>query len=275
MSHTFDRFRARTVAIEAALRAGARLRAFLDRDKGVQHKGEVDLVTQADIESQACVLETLLSVYPDHAILAEESVERALQERQSPWRWIIDPLDGTTNFVHGLPHFCVSIALEEAGNLVLGVVYDPIRDELFEALEGKGARVNGRPLRVSPCTGLDQALVVTGFPYDRRQNAQRYVPYVEAFLRVTQGVRRLGAAALDFAWVAAGRLDAYWEFKIKPWDAAAGVVLVREAGGVVTGHDDQLMSLDSRLFIASNPQLMPAMRQIIRAVEQQTGDVIS
>lgn len=270
-----DHLQARDVAVQAALRAGAQLRAYLHRDKQVQWKGEVDLVTQADLESQALVLNTLLAAYPEHAILAEESVEKSLQDRKSPWRWIIDPLDGTTNFVHSMPHFCVSIALEEAGELVVGVVYDPMRDELFEAVRGHGARVNGRPLQVGGCTTLDRALVVTGFPYDRRVNAHRYVPYVEAFLRVTQGVRRLGAAALDFAWVAAGRLDAYWEFKLKPWDAAAGVVLVREAGGQVTGHDDQSMSLDSRLFIASNPHLMPAMRQIIHAVERQTGDVIS
>jgi myo-inositol-1(or 4)-monophosphatase len=217
-------------AIEAARTAGAIQRERFGTTLAVRQKGAVDLVTDVDLACEEAICTTLSRRVPGTAILAEETgMSGAGSER-----WIVDPLDGTTNFAHGYPFFCVSIAWEEAGRIRLGVVYDPLREELFSVEVGLGSRLNGAPVRVSGTDRLERSLLATGFPYDRQTNPRNNL---EAFARLTlatQGVRRSGAAALDLAYVAAGRLDGFWEPGLKPWDVAAGSLLVEQAGGKVT-----------------------------------------
>ncbi|MFZ8845559.1 inositol monophosphatase family protein [Thermoflexus sp.] len=219
------------VAVEAAVEAGRVLRWHFRRGLEIIYKGEIDLVTEADLAAERVLISRIREAFPDHHLLSEESGE-ILQD--SPWLWVVDPLDGTTNFAHGFPVFSVSIALLHEGQRVLGVVYDVMRDELFAARRGEGAFLNGRPIRVSRTSRLEAALLVTGFPYDRQEspfdNTQEFV----ALLKRCHGVLRVGSAALDLAAVAAGRLDGYWEFRLSPWDLAAGALLVEEAGGRVT-----------------------------------------
>lgn len=260
-----DLDRARAVAIDAALRAGAQIRAHIHFDKQVRHKGEIDLVTQVDIESERIITSRIREVFPDHDILAEEQSDGPYGAG-SRARWIIDPLDGTTNFVHSIPHFAVSIALEVKGRLQLGVVYDPNRDELFEATRGRGAHLNGRPIRVTGVESLDKTVLGTGFPYDRHTYAHQYLPYLEAFMVRTQGIRRMGTASLDLAYVACGRLDGFWEFKLKPWDIAAGIVLVEEAGGRVSDRSGAPPALDGRNIVAAREDLLEAMLEVIRTL---------
>ena len=256
--------RAREVAIEAALLAGSHIRAAHHRAKRVTHKGAVDLVTQVDVEAEGIIVERIRGAFPDHDILAEEAARG--EPRVAPARWIVDPLDGTTNFVHGVPHVAVSIGLEVAGRLELGVVYDPHRDELFEALRGAGARLNGRTIRVAEPVPLREALLATGFPYDRGRFASIYLAYVEAFMVAAQGIRRMGAAALDLAWIAAGRYNGFWEFKLKPWDIAAGIVLVSEAGGRTSSRAGTEVRLDGGEIVAGHPevvaQMLPVMAEL-------------
>lgn len=237
------------VAVEAALEAGALARSFLRRGAAleVRHKGAVDLVTQADLACEAAILARLRGAFPSYGVLAEES---GAQE-QGDARWIVDPIDGTTNFSHGVPHYCVCVALEVEGQLQLGVIYDPARDELFSARRGGGAWCNGRRLRVSSPPSLGRALAVTGFPYDRQVAEDNNAAQVALMLRHAQGIRRFGAAGLDLAWVAAGRLDVYWELRLKPWDMAAGLVLVEEAGGRITAPDGGPVRLSVGDLLAS------------------------
>jgi len=218
------------VALEAA-RAAARLQ--LSRPDQVRHKGAIDLVTEVDLASEHAIREVLARHTPGIEVLGEEGGGAA----GCATRWVVDPLDGTTNFVHGLPHFGPSVALQIDGVVQVGVVIDVSRGEEFSAARGGGARCNGRPLQVSTVARLHEALVATGFAYDRRERAGFYLARVERVLEACQGVRRAGAAALDLAWVAAGRLDAYWEYQLGPWDVAAGALLVEEAGGGVAWMD--------------------------------------
>jgi len=212
--------------------------------------GPTDLVTQADREAEAAVKAFLLERYPDHAFLGEEGG----QEREAAYRWIVDPLDGTVNFAHRFPFFAVSIGLEVGGRLELGVVLDSTRDELFWAVRGRGAFLNGRPLRVSATEQLIGSLLATGFPYDVNQDRENLV-YFERALEHGLTVRRPGAAALDLCYVAAGRLDGFWEVKLKPWDVAAAVVIVEEAGGRVTGLAGEPYVLGNRYIVASNGRI--------------------
>lgn len=245
------------LAIRAARAAGAIQRAR--RPKGLRHKGAVDLVTEVDLASEEAIREILApSGVP---VLGEECGGEDV-----PTRWVVDPLDGTTNFVHGFPYFCVSIALEVDGRGAVAAIYDPSRDELFAAERGRGATCNGEPIRVSYCDGIGTALVGTGFPYDRQQLAHVYLAEVEAVMRRSQGIRRAGAAALDLANVAAGRLDAFWEHKLRPWDVAAGRLLVEEAGGTVTGHDGGDPGRDPVAPLATNGRLHAEMVAILAAV---------
>jgi myo-inositol-1(or 4)-monophosphatase len=221
----------RPFVIDLARRAGALLREGLERPRTIDLKSAFDLVTDMDRTSEALIVAALSERFPDHSIVAEEGggVERA-----GLFRWVIDPLDGTNNYAHGFPYFSVSIGLLEGETPILGVVYDPLRDELFAAERGQGSSCNSRPLRVSQVTSLASALVSTGFPYDfgtRDDNNAREFARVQARC---QGVRRAGSAALDLAYVAAGRLDAHWEIGLKPWDSAAGALLIAEAGGQLT-----------------------------------------
>lgn len=226
------------IAIRAARRAGEVIVRGMNRVHRleVRAKGQNDFVSEIDTQAEAAIIEIVRRSYPDHAILAEESGHSGGRsaEHESEFTWIIDPLDGTTNYLHGFPQFAVSIGIQRRGRMEHGVVYDPLRQELFTASRGEGAQLDGRRIRVSAHVGLERALIGTGFPY--RANLQWLDAYMEMFkavTRATAGIRRPGAAALDLAYVAAGRLDAFWEFGLSPWDTAAGALLITEAGGLI------------------------------------------
>ena len=212
------------VALAAAARAGDLLRARFGGRQEVSFKSEIDLVTAVDREAEALILETIGQAFPDHGIVAEES---AGTSGHGDYRWYVDPLDGTTNFAHGFPQFAVSIALEHAGEVILGVVHDPLRQETFMATNGAGARLNGNPIRVSEVATLGRSLVASGFPYDVRERIDFYEAFWREALQRTQGVRRVGSAALDLCYVASGRFDAFWEWNLRAWDVAAGCLVVR------------------------------------------------
>jgi myo-inositol-1(or 4)-monophosphatase len=259
------------VAHAAAARAGALLRArYRDRHE-VSFKSEVDLVTVVDREAEALIVATITAAFPDHGIVAEESPPRAGTDSHC---WYVDPIDGTTNFAHGFPHFAVSIALARDQELLLGLVHDPVRDETFTAVRGDGARLNGAPVMVSPVTTLSAALLATGFPYDRRQHAEFYLDFWLDAIRRVQGIRRGGSAALDLCWLACGRLDGFWEWKLKPWDTAAGRLVVEEAGGRVTDFSGAVHRLDGDETAASNGHLhaeLLAMLSTTRARQALPG----
>jgi myo-inositol-1(or 4)-monophosphatase len=225
-------------------------------------KGPGDFVTEVDMMAEKEIIQILQSTYPDHAIIAEESGQTA-QTNESVW--IIDPLDGTTNFIHGFPHYAVSIAYQYRGKIEHGVIYDPIRDELFSASRGRGAKLNNTRLRVSPCTRLEQSLVGTGFPVKYQDEQPLYLRLFDRIFPKTAGVRRAGSAALDLAYVAAGRLDAFWEMKLKLWDFAAGILLIKEAGGLVGDFQGSDNYLSSGNIVAGNSKLFKALVQEISA----------
>lgn len=254
----------REIAVQAALEGGRVLLQKFGGAQQIRHKGEVDLVTAADREAEEVIVRLLRETFPRHAILAEE---RGADGRDSSYRWIIDPLDGTTNFAHGFPWFAVSIALERAGEVVLGVVYNPFHRELFCAEKGGGAFLNEVQLRVSATRRLDGALLATGFPYDRRRSPANNYDHFAHFQQRVQGCRRAGAASLDLAYTAAGRLDGYWEMKLKPWDVAAGKLIVEEAGGKVTDFAGGPCDIAGREILASNGLIH---REMV-AVLQQGG----
>jgi len=243
-------------AVATVREAGAVLREYYRTGVTVRYKGEIDLITEADRASEDLILRRIRSAYPDCAILSEESGASA---NAASALWIVDPLDGTTNFAHGLPIFSVTMALLVNDLIEVGVTYDPIYDELYTARRGQGAYLNGERLHVSTVPTLDKALLVTGFPYDRRTNPNNNIRQFTDFSLCAQGVLRLGSAALDLSAVAAGRLDGYWEFKINPWDIAAGVLLVEEAGGQVTMPDGSPLDLFARQIVASNGLIQTEM----------------
>ncbi|NOT34600.1 MAG: inositol monophosphatase [Candidatus Eisenbacteria bacterium] len=249
----------RDAATEMAREAGALLREGHGRLHAPERKGRIDLVTEYDRRSEALLLERIHARFPDHAVLAEESGAHA----GSRVRWILDPLDGTTNFAHNYPFFAVSIGVEVDGEVVAGVIHDPIRDETFAAARGAGATRNASPIRVSAIASLEDALLVTGFPYDVREHPERHLPAFRAFLMRAQGVRRDGSAALNLAYLACGRFDGFWEGSLSPWDMAAGVLLVREAGGVVTRYDGSAFELAGRQLLGANAALHAEMRRVL------------
>jgi myo-inositol-1(or 4)-monophosphatase len=239
------------IATEAALAAGAVLQSYWGKLEEIEEKGRPgDLVTEADKAAEAVVLDVLHRHVPDHAILAEESGQ--LGDRQNKYLWAIDPLDGTTNYTHQYPFFAVSIGLLIDGIPQVGVIYDPFHQDLFRGATGLGATRNRRPIQVSKTTQLDRSLLVTGFAYDRRETADNNYAEFCHLTHLTQGVRRGGAASIDLAYVACGRLDGYWERGLSPWDLAAGVVLVQEAGGLVTAYNQQPFDLSSGRILATN-----------------------
>jgi len=249
-------------AIHAARQAGKVLSRYARTGFRVENKSAIDLVTEADHAAEQCVIDVILASYPDHAFLAEE--RGRIGQSQSPYVWIIDPLDGTTNFAHGFPTYCVSIGLEYKEQCVLGVVYDPTRDELFSATRGGGARINDQPIKVSQTAQLDQALLVTGFAYNIRETPNNNLDHFARFALRVQGLRRTGSAALDLCYVAAGRFDGFWEVKLNPWDMAAGLVILCEAGGRVTDFCGQSHSLYGQELVASNGHLHDSMISVIR-----------
>jgi myo-inositol-1(or 4)-monophosphatase len=241
------------VAVEAARAAGAIQRERYRSSFRVHNKGAVDLVTEVDLACEEAIRSVLARRAPGTAVLGEEEGLRGGGAN----RWIVDPLDGTTNYAHGYPVFCVSVAWEEGGAVRLGVVYDPLRDELFTAEQGKGSSCNGAPAQVSAASSLERSLLATGFPYDRGTHPRNYDEF-RALTQATRGVRRGGSAALDLAYVACGRLDGFWEPGLKPWDLAAGCLLVTEAGGTVTDYGGQpFTSYDD--VVASNGRLHPTL----------------
>ncbi|MEB3283776.1 MAG: inositol monophosphatase family protein [Candidatus Sericytochromatia bacterium] len=243
-------------AIETARAAGKLLREGLNQPRTIRFKGAIDLVTEMDIAAEKIILEAIRANFPGHAILSEEA--GAAVPGNSEYRWVVDPLDGTTNYAHGLPLFCVSIGLEHAGTPVLGVIYAPVLDEMYAAELGKGATLNGQPIEVSKTASLERALLVTGFPYDVQIKSSN-LKHFSSFIHSVQAVRRLGSAALDLSWVAAGRFDGFWEPRLAPWDLCAGSLLVQEAGGRVTGYDGSAFSIYGKEVLASNGRIHGAM----------------
>lgn len=252
--------------MRAARAAGRIHMRWLSRTKVARKGNPIDLITEADSESEAAIIKTIQRAFPTHAVLAEES---GPSEHHSEHRWIIDPLDGTTNFAHGFPAFAVSIAYERRGQVAFAVVFDAFHKQCFTARRGKGARLNGRPIRVSTDVSLGASLVGTGFPYDRRQRPRFYLCFWEKFMMRAQGIRRTGSAALDLATIASGRLDGFWEFGLKPWDVAAGALLVREAGGHVTNMDGTPLDLGGANILATNGRIHDEMMEVIRAARPE------
>ena len=249
-------------AIDMARDAGALLVQRLGTAK-VSTKGDINLVTEADIAAENLIIERIRSYYPQHGILAEESGEAVLVGgKRSDWKWIIDPLDGTTNYAHGYPCFCVSIALEHAGRLELGVVYDPMREEMFAAERGQGATLNDRKIRVSEVEELNNAMLCTGFPYNVRERPD-FAREFANFTMAAQAVRRDGSAALDLAYVACGRFDGFWEDGLSPWDIAAGALLIAEARGRITNYSDQPLDIYNEQVLATNGLIHDAMMRIL------------
>ena len=248
-------------AIEAAQVAGRVLLAATRAGFRVEHKNVVNLVTDADRQAEQAIVDTIRTAFPDHQILAEE--RGLVLQNQSPFKWIIDPLDGTTNFAHGFPVYCVSIGLEYQGRCALGVILDPTRQELFIGEAGSGAVLNDQPIHVSRAASLNAALLVTGFAYDIRENADNNLDHFARFSLRAQGVRRTGAAALDLCYVASGRFDGYWELKLHPWDMAAGIVILQEAGGRVTDFKGGPLSIYGKEIVASNGIIHEEMLEVL------------
>lgn len=252
-------------AMEMARDAGRILIDRQGRALQVSNKGDIDLVTESDLASEKLIVDRIRTHFPRHAILAEESGASdgaGASEGKSEWRWIIDPLDGTTNYAHGYPCYCVSIALERAGQIEIGVVYDPTRDELFAAERGQGATLNDRRIRVSEVEELNSAMLCTGFPYNVRER-QDFARYFAAFTMKAQAVRRDGSAAIDLAYVACGRFEGFWEDGLHAWDVAAGLLLIEEAGGLVTGFSGEAVSIYKPKVLASNGLVHQAMMTVL------------
>jgi myo-inositol-1(or 4)-monophosphatase len=245
-----------------AREAGALLMDYFRRRVAIEYKGDVDLVTEADRDSEKLIVARLKSRWPEYDIIGEEGTRTQLN---SDYRWYVDPLDGTTNFAHGFPVFCVSIALEHKNERIAGVLFDPTRDELFAAEKGRGAWLNRERIQVSRTAELAESLVATGFPSHKRHKNPNIYFYHQITLR-THGIRRAGSAALDLASVACGRFDGFWEFNLNPWDTAAGVLLVEEAGGVVTNFNGGPFQIDSREVLASNGLIHPALLREFEAI---------
>lgn len=250
-------------AIETARTAGHLLLEKFGRITSINKKGDINLVTEADLASEALIIERVQSYYPRHSILAEESGEAVVKGGDSTWKWIIDPLDGTTNYAHGYPCFCVTLALEHNSEIVIGVTYDPTREELFAAEKNQGATLNGKPIRVSAAEKLSESLVVTGFPYDFKSRPN-FGRHLTDFLLSSRGVRRDGSAAIDMAYVACGRFDGFWEEGLNPWDVAAGYLLIEEAGGQVTFYDGSAYSIYRPPIVASNGLIHKQMLDVLK-----------
>jgi myo-inositol-1(or 4)-monophosphatase len=249
------------VALAVVEEAGRRLRAASAETKRIERKGPINLVTDTDRELEQLIVARLTRAFPDHLIVAEEATaqNRPAEAQGGQCVWYLDPLDGTTNFAHGYPQFCVSLALAQGSELLLGIVYDPMRGEVFQARRGEGAILNGKAIHVSDTERLDSALVGTGFPYDRRARADYYLRLMREVMTRAQGIRRVGSAALDLCALASGRLDGFWEAQLRPWDTAAGVLIAREAGASVTNFSGSDFNLYGDEILASNGRIHKEM----------------
>ena len=261
----------RETAIKAAKAGGKVLRNFFAKEIRIEFKGEVNLVTEADRAAEAVVIRTLRKPFPNHRFLAEEGgAQDAAGSAGSVHKWIIDPLDGTTNFAHSYPTFCVSIGLEIRGEIVLGVVYDPLREEMFLAEKGQGATLNGRPIHVSKTEKLNAGLLVTGFAYDVRDDLTNNLDHFANVSLRAQGVRRTGSAALDLCYVACGRFDGFWEMKLSPWDTAAAFLIATEAGAAVTDFSNRPYTIYLKEILATNGKIHSEMVEIL-GLAKRTG----
>lgn len=248
-------------AIETAREAGNILLENFGKHIAIRKKGDIDLVTEADLASEKFIVEKIKTHHPRHSILAEES-GKTIKSGDGGYKWIIDPLDGTTNFAHGYPCFCVTIALEHDGEIVVGVTYDPTRDEMFSAEKGRGASLNNKRIEVSDKDKLGDSLVVTGFPYDIASR-EGFTEFFAKMLLSTRAVRRDGSAAIDLAYVACGRFDGFWEEGLNPWDIAAGVLLIKEAGGRVTDYEDAELDIYQPPICATNGKIHGEMLTVL------------
>lgn len=251
------------VGAETALEAGKLLMTRFRTELEVSHKGDINLVTEMDVAAEKLIISRLEKAFPDHTVLAEESQSTA---SAGSHKWIVDPLDGTTNYAHGYPVFCVTIALEIEGNVEWGIVYNPNLEEVFTAQRGHGAFLNGRRLHVSRVSELDKSLLATGFPYDIRTASDNNLNYFHEFALRVQAVRRAGSAGIDLAYVAAGRFDGFWELRLHPWDCAAGYLLIREAGGAVTNFSGEPGSIYDSDTVASNGLIHQQMLAVIQEI---------
>jgi len=248
-------------ALEVAYKAGEEIMHFFSKPHQISYKGDINLVTEADLASERFIKESIYIKYPKHAILAEES---GLKEgEKADITWIIDPLDGTTNFAHGLPWFCVSIGLEIKGEIVLGAIYNPVLKEMFSALKGQGAFLNEKPIKVSQTQELIKGLLATGFPYDIQQHPEPVMTRFHRMIMHARGVRRAGSAALDLCYVACGRFDGFWEERLHPWDTAAGMLIVQEAGGKVSDFAGNPYSIYDKEILATNGFLHENMLKVL------------
>ena len=255
-----DLAKIREVAIAAAAGAGDILRNHWGRTHHIEKKGLIDLVTEADLASEETILQIINTAFPDHKILAEE---RGVTLGTDQYEWIVDPLDGTTNYAHHLPEFSISIAFALEGNMVFGLVLSPVMGELFCATRGQGAALNGRPIRVSGIKSVVDSLLVTGFPYDLPPVIRELMGRMERCLLAAQGIRRLGSAALDLCYVACGRFDGFWEQNLAPWDTAAGMVIVQEAGGALTDFSGEPFTVEKKEILATNGHIHNEMTGLL------------
>jgi myo-inositol-1(or 4)-monophosphatase len=251
------------LAIAAAKEAGQIQKLHYGRSHQVEYKGDINPVTEVDRLCEKAIVKIILDVFPNHDILTEES---PFEKKGSSWKWIIDPIDGTTNYFHGFPCFCVSIGLEVEKEVRLGVVYNPLLDELFHAEKGEGAFLNGKRIQVSRIDHLDRGFLSTGFPYDVREHTDFYLRYFRKFLSKSFAIRRPGSAALDLSYLAAGRFDGFWELKLHPWDVVAGSLMVTEAGGKMTDFQGRSYNIYSEETLASNGLIHEEMLQAIREI---------
>lgn len=260
-------------AEEAAQAAGSIIRDSWQQVKEIRYKSSINLVTTIDHRSEERIVSILHERFPTHSILAEE--ETNITAKTTEYRWVIDPVDGTTNFAHAYPQFCISIALESAGEIVLGLVYDPVKEETFTAIRGEGAFLNGGRIQTTKEEDIGKALLATGFPYDRRQKVDYYLSFFKDFMLSCQDIRRNGSAALDLCYVACGRMDGFWEFGLSPWDTAAGSLMVQEAGGTMSDFSGNSFSIWKKEALASNGRIHDPMLKIMLKngrVDSQQGD---
>lgn len=267
LRHRFDRVlfvdleKIRTVGLAAAAGAGEILRHYWGKKHTIEKKGAIDLVTEADLASERAIIRLIRTAFPEHAVLAEES---GITIGNDSHEWIIDPLDGTTNYAHGLPEFTISIAFANEGNLVFGLVSNPVTGELFCGMKGQGATLNGRPIHVSGTQTLAESLLVTGFPYNLKTIIRPLMQRFERCLMASQGVRRLGSAALDLCYLACGRFEGFWEQNLAPWDTAAGVVIAKEAGASVSDFSNRPYSIKKKEILATNGFIHENLAMLLR-----------